>query len=328
MLLAGYVLTNSVYAFTFGQYLAEVIHLGAWFPRFAAVTIIGVFVAVNLRGVGEAGFVEIALVWFKVAVLVGLAGWGLAHWSPGQLSHGAESTGFGAVIFGAASVFMAYEGFQLLAYDYDDIANPRRTLPPVVLSAIAAVIVIYVLVAVGTAMLIGADEIVNYKEVALARAGRAALGTFGLGLVTLAAAASTGSAINSTLFATARLTRDVARAGDLPAWLGHHNRRDLPGRAIVGLGLAAAVPAAMGNLEMLVEGASLAFLVTFSIVCVLAWQQRAGHRLWTGLGVMSGLTATSALVVRLVRVGSPALWAWGGLLVAAVAVRPWLKRHR
>jgi amino acid transporter len=50
------------------------------------------FIGLNLRGVGEAGGVEIVLVWFKLAVLVGLAGWGLASWNPPMLSRGVPTT--------------------------------------------------------------------------------------------------------------------------------------------------------------------------------------------------------------------------------------------
>lgn len=113
VLIVGYVLTNAVYAFTFGHYLGYVAGLGTWFPRAAAVAIILVFIGLNLRGVGEAGGVEVFLVWFKLVVLVGLACFGLARWDPEMLSRGVETSGYSAALFGAASVFMAYEGFHL-----------------------------------------------------------------------------------------------------------------------------------------------------------------------------------------------------------------------
>ena len=47
--------------------------------------------------------------------------------------------GIGLALFGAASVFMAYEGFQLLTYDYEDIRSPERTLPLAVMSLFSAV---------------------------------------------------------------------------------------------------------------------------------------------------------------------------------------------
>lgn len=333
VLIVGYVLTNAVYAYTFGVYLGHVLGLGGWFDRVAAVAIVGAFVALNLRGAGEAGGVEIVLVWFKVAVLVGLAAFGLARWRPdllarsGEAGGGSGDLGVGAALFGAASVFMAYEGFQLLAYDYDDIRDPDRNLPRAVLSAIAAVVVIYVLVAVGTAMLIGADAIVKNEEVALAVAGKEALGTAGLVAVTVAAAFSTGSAINSTLFATARLARQVAAAHELPAWFGKTNRAGVPGRSVVALGAMAAALAAVGTLSTLVEAASLAFLFTFCVVCGLACRARAGRRLVTGLGAALAGAATVALVVRLVRTDWWALAALLALAAVAVFVRPVILRR-
>jgi len=327
VLIVGYILTNAVYAFTFGEYLGHVVGLGPWFARAAAVAIMGFFIGLNLRGVGEAGGVEVFLVWFKLAVLVGLAAWGLALWEPSMLSRGMADPGLGGALFGAASVFMAYEGFQLLTYDYEDIEEPRRTLPRAVLSAIAVVVALYVAVALGTVMLVGADQVVQHEEVALAIAGQKALGTLGLVLVTVGAAFSTGSAINSTLFATARLTRKVAEGGELPSALEHTNSSGIPDRAVVGLGTLAALLAALGSLGVLVEAASCAFLFTFAVVSGLAFVQRTGWRLVTGFGAVAAAAALLALVVRLLRTEPLALGALALLGVLAVAGRPFLLRR-
>jgi amino acid transporter len=327
VLIVGYVLTNAVYAFTFGEYLGHVVELGPWFARVASVAIVALFIGLNLRGVGEAGSVEVILVWFKLVVLVGLAGWGLAQWDPPMLSRGVSDSGISAALFGAASVFMAYEGFQLLTYDYKDIDTPQKTLPRAVLSAIVVVTVVYIIVALGTAMLIGADQVVQHREVALAIAGRQAFGTVGVIVVTIAAAFSTGSAINATLFATARLARRVAEDGELPAILDHKNAKSVPDRAVIGLGAAAALLAAMGTLTTLVEAASLSFLFTFTVVCGLAFHQRAGCRVVTGLGALAAASASVALVVRLIGTDPLALAFLGLLVLIAVFGRPVLLRH-
>ncbi|MFC1719675.1 APC family permease [Pseudomonadota bacterium] len=327
VLIVGYVLTNAVYAFTFGQYLGHVVGLGPWFPRVAAVGIMALFIGLNLRGVGEAGGVEVFLVWFKLVALVALAGWGIAQWDLPMLSKGVPNTGIGAALFGAASVFMAYEGFQLLAYDYRDINDPQKTLPRAVLSAIVVVIVVYIVVAVGTAMLIGADQIVQHEEIALAIAGKQAFGITGLVIVTIAAAFSTGSAINSTLFATARLAFTVADNGELPAALDHRNSANIPDRAVIGLGIAAAVLAAVGTLTTLVEAASLSFLFTFAVVCGLAFRQRTGLRAVTGFGVLAAAAASITLIVRLIQTEPLALIFLGLLVLVAVFGRPLLLRH-
>jgi amino acid transporter len=327
VLIVGYVLTNAVYAFTFGQYVGHVVGLGPWFPRVAAIAILAIFIGLNLRGVGEAGGVEVFLVWFKLAVLVGLAGWGLAHWDPPMLSRGVPAAGIGAAFFGAASVFMAYEGFQLLTYDYEDIDAPQRTLPRAVMLAIVVVIAVYIIVALGTAMLIGADQVVEHKEIALAVAGRRAFGVIGLVIVTIGAAFSTGSAINSTLFATARLAHEVAEDGELPAIVDHKNGAGVPDRAVIGLGTLAAVLAVFGTLTTLVEAASLAFLFTFATVCGLAFRLRVGWRIVTGWGALAGAAASIALVIRLIRTDPLALIFLGLLVCIAIFGRPALLRH-
>lgn len=327
VLIIGYVLTNAVYAFTFGQYLAHVLKLGPWFARSAAVGIMAVFIGLNLRSLNQSSTVEIILVWFKLAVLVALAAFGLFHWDSSMLSRGAPQAGIGTAMFGAAAVFIAYEGFQLLAYDYDDIESPDRTLPRAVLSAIALVMLIYVVVALGTTMLLGADTVIAHQEVALALAGEKAMGLAGLVLVTVAAAFSTGSAINSTLFATARLAREVTHKGELPAAMDTENRFGIPDRAVLGLGILAAAFAAMGTLSGLVEAASLAFLCTFSIVCALAFHARAGLRWITGLGALTSAAAAFALIDRLWRLQPIALILFAMLLLVAVFVRPWLLHH-
>jgi len=327
VLILGYVLTNAVYAFTFGEYINHVLGLGPFGARAAAVSIIGIFLVVNLMGTGEAGGVEVFLVWFKLAVLLALAAVGLGRWDPGLLSRGVPEAGLSDAIFGAASVFMAYEGFQLLTYDYEDIENPDRTLSRAILSAIVVVILVYIAVAIGTAMLIGADKVVEFEEVALSVAGKEAMGSAGLFIVTVAAAFSTGSAINATLFATARLSHEVAKAGELPGFFEHRNRKHVPDRAVISLGLMAAAFAAVGTLSTLVESASLAFLFTFAVVCGLAFKENAGSRILTGVGAVGASAATLTLVYRLTQTAPVALVLFSITAAGAVIGRPILIKH-
>ncbi|WP_237451703.1 hypothetical protein [Qipengyuania oceanensis] len=50
------------------------------------------------------------------------------------------------IVIGAASVFMAYEGFELLAYDYDEMEDRKATLTKVMPLAIGSAALISVLV--------------------------------------------------------------------------------------------------------------------------------------------------------------------------------------
>ena len=134
-------------------------------------------------------------------------------------------------------------------------------------------------------MLVGAETLVQQEEVALSIAGKQALGTAGLILVTIAAAFSTGSAINATLFSTGRLMESVAEKKDLPNLFAKENQANIPYYAILAIAGLAAALAAIGSLSALVDAASLIFLITFGTVNFIAYQQKVKYRMICLIGV-------------------------------------------
>lgn len=326
VLIIGYILTMSVYAFTFGQYVAHVLDFGSWLPRVLALAIIGSLVIVNLRGVGNSSRVEIITVWGKLLVLLALAAFGLAQWDPTQLTKGIDSKPGSMAIVGAATIFMAYEGFQLLSYDYDDIENPQKTLPRATISAVIAVILIYLLVTFGATMLVGANTLIEQKEVALSIAGERAFGMVGLILVTVAAAFSTGSAINATLFSTARLMEKVAKKKDLPDIFVKENKQNIPKYAVIMIATIAAALAIIGSLGSLVDAASLIFLFTFGIVNYISFSQRVKLRMLSLFGALAcAIAIVLATYEQFQRNPIPIIVIYT-LIVIALAGRPFIIR--
>ncbi len=302
VLLAGYVLTSAVYAYTFGAYLGHALGGPAWLPTVCAAGVIFIMTAINLLGAGQATGIEIAIVVLKLAILAALATFGLAHWDVAKLSI-APPPGFIGVVIGAASVFMAYEGFELLAYDYDDMADRKALMGRIMPVTIGSAAAIYVLVAIAVPMLTGTRAVIEQGEVALALAGKAALGTAGLIAVTIAAALSTGSAINATLFSSARLAREVAEDGALPDLFARRNAGGAPWLAVIAIAGLALVLAVVGGLDGLVSGASIVFLAVFGTVNVMAWRKRLS-RPWIAMagaiGAFAGIGVLAAHYAGLV----------------------------
>ena len=300
ILILGYILTLSVYAFTFGHYVAHALNLGNWFPRFLALIIIGFLAMTNLRGIGNSSKLEIIMVYGKVLVLVGLAVFGLFQWHPVQLSEGLESKPWNMAIIGAGTVFMAYEGFQLLSYDYRDLKNPHRTLPQATSWAVVSVIIIYIAVAMGVTMVVGAEKLVQNKTVALSIAAREMWGTAGLILVTIAAAFSTASVINTTLFSSARLMENIAEKKDLPHLFVKENRHHIPKYALWSIVGVASILAVVGNLSNLVDAASIVFLFIFGNVNRIAFQQKVERRWLSLLGaVFCGFAIVFDIIMKI-----------------------------
>lgn len=293
LLVVGYVLTISVYVYAFGHYVAYAVDGGPGLVRGLGLAAGASLVALNLGGLGKMTAVEVGIVSGNLLALLGLAAVGLAHWDPTQLSAGLEPTPPSAALVGAAAIFVSYEGFQLLTYEFDQVRDAERLFLPVLVSAAVAVVGIYVAVALGATMLVGALGVVAHQEVALSVAAQEAAGGFGLWGMTLAAAMATAAAINATLFSTARLMQRVADDGELPAWFAHTNGRDVPDRSLVLVGGVATALALLGSLSSLVEAASLVFLGTFAVVNHLAarhtepsWVPRLGNALGAVIGAV------------------------------------------
>jgi amino acid transporter len=168
-------------------------------------------------------------------------------------------------------------------------------------------------------MIVGADVIIAEKEVALAVAGEYALGLGGLILTTIGALFSTASAINATLFATARFTQEVAICNELPRSMSHNNKKGLPARAIVVIGTAGALLAIMGSLSDLVEAASLIFLFTFATVNAIAFREFKKGR-WLFAAGASGASITAIALVWRLATNSPHVIVFLGIVIALTLV--------
>lgn len=242
----------------------------------------------------------LTIVSVNLLILLVLAGIGITgFWVPEALVPPGGPRPVWDAWMGAAAIFVAYEGFQLLTYEYEKVEDPDRILGPGLTGSASAVVLIYAAVAVGATMIAGAGTVMEQKGVALAAAAEQGAGTAGLVVITVATAFATSAAINSTLFSSAKLARRVADDGELPAWLDHRNDRNVPGRAVILLAALAAVLAWVGSLSGLVEAASLVFLAAFGVVHVVAWREWAAARWISGVAFAVGAVILVLLLHRL-----------------------------
>ena len=327
MLILGYVLTISVYAYAFGHYVSFSFHGGPLWIRGLAAGIVAGLISLNLLGVGKLTKVEIVIVSVNLAVLLGLGVYGLVHWDTTQLVAGIEPRPLWSGLMGGAAIFMAYEGFQLLSYEYDRIQNPHKNFMPVLISAVVFVVLLYIIVAMGATFIGGAASLISFKEIALSITARQAFGTPGVIVMTVAAGFATAAAINSTLFSTANLTQRIAKAHELPTWFNHTNSRGIPDRSIVVLGTLAGTLAVMGSLSALVEAASLVFVATFGVVNWLCFREADAKRWVPATGLLVAFITALALLFR-VAISKPI--AFGGLVLVILLIlmgRPLLLKH-
>jgi amino acid transporter len=152
--------------------------------------------------------------------------------------------------------------------------------------------------------------------------GQEAFGPTGRWLATLGALLATCSAINATLFSTARQMRDMAAADELPVRL-ELERNGLPVTALTFLAAVGAAFAMLpGILEVLAFG-SATFLVVFALVNLLS-ARAARRRRDLAMGYVGALACSGAIValgVELYRHDRPALVLVFGCLLGLALLR-------
>jgi amino acid transporter len=333
LLVFGYMVAMAVYSFTFGRYVAVALGAGTATARLLSIGVVVGFFGVNLRGVTVSSLTEDLVVAAKLVVLFGIAVIGMAHLDLSRLDPLASS-GAGGLALGAATVFFAYEGFELICYDRDDMADPGRTLPRSLYLSIVVVAAVYVSVTIGSQMLVPDSTLVATKEAAFIEVGRAALGEAGRWAAIVGAVLATGSAINATLFSTARLVRDAARTGEVPSGLGR-GTRGVPVAALAFIAAAGAAMAMLPGITSVIVLGSGSFLAVYAIVNYL--EAKAGatrsDRAVAWLATVLCAAALGDLVVEFARDDRTAFAVLVGLVALLIAgriafVRGWFRPVR
>ncbi len=215
LLLLSYVVMLSLYSHAFGAYLAALFGWGFWPAGQIFATIVLLFFAwLNLRGARAVGHTEDIIVGIKLAILLLFVLIGLYGVQWGNFSK--ISGDWGSIIAGGFLIFLAYEGFELIANTARDIENPLTNIPRAYYISVLTVIAVYVLVAIVALGHMSPAALDHAKDYALAEAARPFLGSVGFVLIAIAALLSTASAINATVYGSARIAYSLAKDGMLP----------------------------------------------------------------------------------------------------------------
>ncbi len=276
LLLAGYVGTLALYSYTFGSYGSAMLGDDGdpVMRRFLSSFVLLIFLSINLYGVRETGLTELIIVTAKVLILALFAAFGLAYLDPSRLQPLFDK-GWLGVPLAAALIFVAYEGFELIPNAVNEMERPQRNLPRGILLSIAITVAIYVSVSLVAVGYLSEDQIRREGEYALAVAARPFLGEAGFLLIGLAALFSTSSAINATLFGTARLGVEMATSRRLPAVFAFRRRTNhIPWASLLIITAITLAFVNLADLTMISAFASSTFLLIFTAINTTAFLLR------------------------------------------------------
>ena len=259
------------------------------------VTLIGlVFMAVvaivNFRGVGESVKANVVLTCVEltgllIIIVIGLWAIGLGQGDVSRITEfntGPDRTAFWAVIGATTLAFFAMVGFEDSVNMAEEIKNPSRIFPKILLAGLLITGVIYVLVSISAITLVAPEEL-GEGETPLLKVVQAGAPNFPIwifGFITMFAVAN--SALINMLMAS-RLVYGMSREHVLPPALGKvHAARRTPYIAIgfttlLAFGLITFV----GEVPALGGTTALLLLCVFAVVNVAVLvlrKDRVGHQ--------------------------------------------------
>ena len=234
-------------------------------PRLGALGAVLLLTALNLRGLSEAGKLEVAMVVAKVSILILFIIGGVIQIQRTSFEP-FLSQGPGGVFKGMTMVFFAYMGFQVISMMGGEIKESSKTVPKATLASVGIVAIIYI----GVIIAVLSANLPAHNSESVFDAAVVLLGTSGGLIVALAATISTLSAANANIIGASRVTLEMASEKQIP---GRFTRlkNDQPINSILLGAVITAILIIFANLDFIVNLTNAAMLSTMVLVNLSAY---------------------------------------------------------
>ncbi|KTD66923.1 amino acid transporter [Legionella steelei] len=323
LLWISYIIMLSLYSYAFGSYAASLLPMSLHFycKHLAITGSIVLLTALNFFSVRVIGDSEEWIVLIKIIILVFFIFAGIGGIEVSRLTQSPWPSPLN-LISGGMIIFLAYEGFELIANTAHEIRDPDKNLPKAFYTSVIFVIILYVLIATVTVGTLPITTIIHARDYALAEAARPALGFGGFFLIAVAAMLSTASAINATIYGAARLSFIIAKDRELPQFL----EKKVWNRPISGLLITGGLTIVIANvidLDNLSLMGSSGFLLIFAAVnCAnVLLASKTKSRAWiSALGAFFCFVALGCLVWYVGKTQPIQLWFLAALILIAVMI--------
>jgi amino acid transporter len=281
LVIFGYISTLAIYAYTFSSYAISGFEFAnnIWIRKLIALGVLLIFTLINVWSVNGMGKLEDIMVYSKLIILTIISVVLIKYRSidTNTFIHNMHldlgKSSLMDILIVASLTFVAYEGFQLVINAVNEMKKPRKDTPRAIYSAIAIVILLYVIISIGALFSIPLEQMARDKEYALAAGAGNAIGTIGSSLVIIGAILATSSAISGTLFGSSRQMSEIAEDGFFPAKLAKR-KNNIPAFAVISMAVMAGVLILIGGLRLLVEFGSITFLIVSLLMAIINFRIR------------------------------------------------------
>ncbi|MBI1228319.1 MAG: amino acid permease [Bacteroidetes bacterium] len=302
LLWVSYIIMLSLYASAFGSYapnLWTIIDKSTDFHIYASFVIV-LATAINYYSIKVVGKIESYAVVIKLLILLLFVAVGIyGLFGNPNLAQLSVSNWEGPVklFTGGMVIFVAYEGFELIANAAPDIEDPKKNIPKAYYYAVIFVILLYIIIAAVTVGSLPFKEIKTAEDYVLAEAAKPMLGQIGFSIITIAALISTFSAINASLYGGSRVSYEIAEDDELP-----HQLTGKLWNQPIGLLITAIATLLLTNLlqlESISTAGSVGFLLVFATVNYVGFKRYDkidGNRIIPIIGFLLCTIATVILI--------------------------------
>ncbi|RXJ86412.1 amino acid transporter [Arcobacter sp. CECT 8985] len=301
MLWLSYLVTISLYAVAFSSY-SQVLFLDnetKFFNHFFISLAILLPLVINLISASFVSKSESFIVFIKVVLLIVVIVASYSYLDYDRLSPKHWEGSISLLVAGMI-IFVAYEGFELIANSAEDIKNPKSNLPKAFYISVILVIILYLLIAVTSIGTVSEDKLLEAKDYALAIAAKPALGQIGFTIVSVTALLATFSAINATIYGNGRLGYILAVDGELPT-VFNTEKNNIPTLSVIITAFFSLILANSINLAQIAIIGSASFLLIFFIVNVAAlklYKQIKASKIILIISCIISFIALSTLIIH------------------------------
>jgi len=297
-------------ALTFGAYVAPG---SGVVRRLLGILAVVALTAVTLRGIERTAQLTRWLVALSVGVLVLTVA---ILSTSGEIDTGGLTVGepdaYG-VLQAAGLLFFAFAGYARIATLAEEVRDPARTIPRAIVTALAAVLLLYLAVAV-SALLVAGPDALAVSSAPLRTAVELAGADWAKPLVTAGAVVASLGALLALLAGVARTALAMGRNRDLPSRLAAVDpRRSVPVVAQIAVAAVVMLLVATIDLRGMLGFSSFGVLLYYAVANASAWTQEDRARRWPRALQAAGLAGCLTLVVTL-----PPVSVVAGLAVLAV----------
>ncbi|WP_252736982.1 APC family permease [Zobellia galactanivorans] len=278
LLWVSYIVMLALYSSAFGSYGAQLAPMSGDKEidvRIFQSAIIIVALLINYLSVKLVGDIEAIAVIVKLIILIAFIGVGFYGFTlhPENLGQLLPENWESPILLlsGGMVIFVAYEGFELIANSIADLENKEKNTEKAYFGAVGFVVILYILIAIITVGALPFEQITNAEDYVLAKAAEPTLGQIGFTIITVTALISTFSAISATILGSGRVNYDIAVDKELPSFFCHQ----LWGKP-VGLVITAVLSVTLVNLfnlQSISTAGSVGFLLIFGIVNYIGYKK-------------------------------------------------------